>query len=113
VYEIYRDMREDHRIQVNDVINILLEVGLTTFAHLPAQMRHALFTHGNIREELKLRAGLETRVAQIASTFRADDKLDVRIPHSVKQRIREEASRADVTMSAIARKRIILQEADS
>jgi len=111
VYEVWRDMRKDHSIQVNEVINVLLEVGLTTFAHLPAQMRHVLFSRRSAREDLKLRVGLESRVTEIASTFRADDKLALRIPHTVKAAIRHEAQRKDMSMSAIARKRIILQEA--
>jgi len=86
-------------------------VGLTTFAHLPAQMRHALFSRRSGREDLKLRAGLETRVTQIASTFRADDKLDVRIPHAIKLAIRQEAQRGDTTMSEVTRRRIIAKEA--
>jgi len=85
VYEIWQEVRGSHSLQVNDVMNAILELGLTTYTHLSPQMRHALFTHRSAREELKLQAVLEPRITRIASSLRADDRLTVRIPRHLKQ----------------------------
>jgi hypothetical protein len=110
IYEIWRDVRKDHRIQVNEVINALLELGLSTFTQLPHQMKHALFSHRTPAKELELHAALEPKIKRIAGQFRSDDKLNLRVPRPVKEMIRSEAQRGHMSMSAIARRRIIPQE---
>jgi hypothetical protein len=110
IYEIWRDVRKDHRIQVNEVINALLELGLATFTQLPDQMKHALFSHRSAAKDLELRAALEPKIKRIAGQFRSDDRLSLRMPHPVKERIRTEAQRRHVSMSAVVRPRIIPQE---
>jgi len=110
IYEIWRDVRKDHRIQVNEVINTLLELGLSTFAQLPDQMKHALFSDRRAAKELELRAALELKIKRIAGQFRSDDKLNLRIARPLKEMIRSEAQRRHVSMSAVVRPRIIPQE---
>jgi hypothetical protein len=111
IYEIWRDVRKDHRIQVNEVINALLELGLSTFTQLPHPMKHALFSHPTAAKELELRVALESKIKRIARQFRSDDKLSVRIPRPLKEMIRSEAQGCHVSMSAVVRPRIISQEA--
>ena len=106
IYEIWRDVRKDHRIQVNEVINALLELGLATFGQLPNQMKHALFSHRGGRKDLELRAALEPKIKRIAGQFRSDAKLDLRIPRPLKEIIRSEAQHRHVSMSAVVRPRI-------
>ena len=110
IYEIWQDVRKDHRIQVNEVINALLELGLSTFAQLPNQMKHALFSHRSTAKDLELRAALEPKIKRIAGQFRSDDKLDLRVARPLKEMIRSEAQRRHVSMSAVVRRRIIPQE---
>lgn len=111
IYEIWRDMRKDHRVQINQVFTVLLELGLMTFPKLSEPMRQGLFRKGTAREEVRLRANLESRLADVASAFRLDDRLAFALPAPAKRAIREEARRNDKSMSAIARERVILQEA--
>jgi len=111
IYEIWREAKEQHSVQVNDIINGLLELGLATFAQLPGHMRHALFRRRTLRDDTKFRIALEPRIKRIAARFRSDEKLDIRLPRPVKDTIRSQAERSHLTMSAVARKRIILQEA--
>jgi hypothetical protein len=111
IYEIWRDVRKDHRIQVNEVINVLLKLGLSTFAQLPDQLKHALFSHRRAAKELELRAALELKIKRIAGQFRSDDKLNLRIARPLKEMIRSEAQRRHMSMSAVVRPRIIPQEA--
>ena len=111
IYEIWQDMREDHTVQVNDIINTLLELGLATFGQLPNQMKHALFSHRGGRKDLELRAALEPKIKRIAGQFRSDDKLNLRVPRPIKVGIRSEAQRGHMSMSAVVRPRIIPQEA--
>jgi hypothetical protein len=111
VYEIWQEVRGSHSLQVNDVMNVIVELGLTTYAHLSPQMRHALFSRRSAKDDLKLQAVLNPRITRIASSLRADDRLNLRIPRHLKELIREEARRADVTMSEDTRRRITAKEA--
>jgi hypothetical protein len=95
---------------MNQVIRVLLELGITTYGHLSSHLQHALFSHRNDQEELKLQTALEPTITRIASRLRADDKLTVRIPHAIKLAIRQDARQADTTMSELVRPRIITKE---
>lgn len=111
IYEIWREARVSHTIQINDVFNALLELGLTTFAHLPNHMKHGLFSCRTAQEDLKLHAALEPKIKRVAGQFRSDDKLDLRLPRPVKEIIRSEAQAMHASMSAVARRRLIDQGA--
>lgn len=111
IYDIWRDVRRHHRVQINDIFNALLELGLATFAQLPEHMRHRLFNRRTAQQDLKLHAALDPRIRQIAGHFRANDKLDLRLPRPVKEIIRSEAQATHASMSEVARRRLIDQEA--
>lgn len=111
IYEIWRDMRKDHHVQINQVIKVLLELGLATFPKLSDPIRQGLFRKQTAKEEGHLRASVQSRVAEVASAFRLDDRLAFALPAPAKRLVRDEAKKSGRSMSAIARQRIILQEA--
>jgi len=111
IYDIWRDVRKDHRVQINQVFTVLLELGLMTFPKLSEPMRQGLFRKGTAKEEVRLRANVESHVADVASAFRLDDRLAFALPAPAKRLVRAAAKKSGRSMSAVARERIILQEA--
>lgn len=110
IYEIWQAARKDRAIQLNEVINVILDLGLMTFARLPEPMRERVFKKQRMQQEQKFRERLEIKIHRISSSFRLDDRLNFALPRPAKQLIREEAERARMSMSAIARRRILLEE---
>lgn len=43
IYEIWQAARKDRTIQLNEVINVILDLGLMTFARLPESMQERAF----------------------------------------------------------------------
>ena len=111
IYEIWQAARKDRRIQLNEVINVILDLGLMTFARLPQSMRERAFIKQIMPKERKFRDQLDTRIRKISASLRLDDRLGFALPSTAKDLIREEARRSKSSMSAIARSRILEETA--
>jgi hypothetical protein len=111
IYELWRAVRLKHPVQLNEVFNVLLELGLRTYLELPEYVQSALFKRRIASEEIKFAAEVQPKIRMIASRLRLDDRLSFALSSSSKQVIREEAERSKITMSAVARRHILLREA--
>jgi len=111
IYEIWQAARRNRAIQLNEVINVILDLGLMTFSRLPQSMRERAFSRQNIAREQRFRENLDIRISKISSSLRLDDRLGFALPSPAKQVIREEARRTKSSMSAIARSRILEEAA--
>jgi hypothetical protein len=111
------EMEHDHKkVKVNRIAEVAVNWGLAFLRTLDPHLRGRILGEKGekpltVEERDKLRSDLERRLGTQAGAFRLDNRLDFALPTPAKQLIREEAKRAQVSMSAIARKRIILQEA--
>jgi hypothetical protein len=111
------EMEHDHKgkVKVNRIAEVAVNWGLAFLRTLDPQLRGRILGGKGekaltFEERDKLRSDLERRLGTKAGAFRLDNRLAFALPTPAKQLIREEAERAQVSMSAIARKRIILQE---
>jgi hypothetical protein len=104
----------EHKVKVNRIAQVAVEWGLDFVGSLSHQLQERILgVKGakplTLEEQANLRKELNEKLGGLAGKFRLDDRLAFALPRSVKQLIREEADRADTTMSAIARKRITLE----
>lgn len=111
IYEIWQAARRNRGIQLNEVINVILDLGLMTFARLPQSMRERAFSKQTIRSEQRFREHLDVRIRKISSSLRLDNHLGFALSAPAKEIIREQAKRSKSSMSAIARSRILSAEA--
>lgn len=109
IYEIWQAARKDRSIQLNEVFKVLLELGLTTFSQLPESMQQKLFKKRSLHQNIRLRECLRHNTVAIASRFKLDDRLAFALPGAAKRLVREEAEQADLSMSEVARRRIIME----
>jgi hypothetical protein len=109
IYDVWQLVRKDATVQVNQVITVLLELGLMTFPKLSEGTQRALFRQATAKQEVQLRAKVERNVTDVAGKFRLDDRLAFALPTDAKRQIRQEARRAGQSMSAVARQRIIVE----
>ncbi len=107
IYTLWKAVRLKNPCQLNEVFNVLLELGLRTFQELPEYMQSTLFKRKVASEELTFNAQLQPKIRMIASTARLDDRLSFALPSSSKQIIREEARQCNSSMSAIARRHLL------
>jgi hypothetical protein len=108
-------MGHDRRVKVNRLAEVAVNWGLaflrTLNPHLRARILGAKGEKPLTMEERdRLRNDLERRLGTQAGAFRLDNRLAFALPTPAKQLIREEAERARMSMSAIARRRILLEE---
>ena len=112
------EMEYDHkrRVKVNRIAEVAVNWGLAFLRTLDPHIRGRILGEKGekpltVEERDKLRSDLERRLGTQAGAFRLDNRLAFALPTPAKQLIREEAERSHLSMSAIARRRIILQEA--
>ena len=109
-------VQHHHKVKVNRIAKVAVEWGLAFLETLSPQLRSRILGVKGERpltfeEQQRLRVELETKLGNLAGTFRLNDRLAFALPAPAKQLIRQEAQRSHVSMSVIARRRIILQEA--
>jgi len=114
LYQVEKD--HDRKVKVNRIAEVAVAWGLAFLQTLTPQLRaRILGVKGEkvltFEEREKLRAELEKKLGSLTGAFRLNDRLAFALPTSAKQVIRQEAERAHRSMSAIARERVILQEA--
>jgi len=115
--ELY-DLESQHkrRVKVNHIAEVAVTWGVaflrTLSPELSARILGAKGEHPlTFEEEQKLRVELDRKLGGLAGAFRLNERLAFALPAPAKQLIRQEAQRTHMSMSAIARRRIILQEA--
>jgi len=116
-FDALYEMEYDHkrRVKVNRIAEVAVNWGLAFLRTLDPRLRGRILGEKGEKpltaeERDRLRSDLERRLGAQAGAFRLDNRLAFALPTPAKQLIREEAERAQVSMSAIARKRIILEE---
>jgi hypothetical protein len=114
------DLQAEHddNVKVNRIAQVAVEWGLDFVGSLSHELQKRILgvkgaTPLTLEEQEKLRQELNVKLGALAGKFRFDDRLAFALPRSMKQVIREEAERADTTMSAIARKRITLERSSN
>jgi hypothetical protein len=112
------EMEYDHkrRVKVNRIAEVAVNWGLAFLRTLDPHIRGRILGEKGekpltVEERDKLRSDLERKLGTQAGAFRLDNRLTFALPTPAKQLIREEAERSHLSMSAIARRRTILQEA--
>jgi hypothetical protein len=108
-------VQQHHKVKVNRIAKVAVEWGLAFLETLSPQLRSRILGVKGERpltfeEQQRLRTELETKLGSLAGTFRLNERLAFALPAPAKQLIRQEAERSHVSMSVIARRRIILQE---
>ena len=111
IYEIWQVARKNRAIQLNEVINVLLNLGLMTFSRLPQSMRERAFSKQTNPQAQRFREELDIRIYKISSSLKLNDRLGFALPSPAKAIIREQAKRSKSSMSAIARSRILEETA--
>ena len=111
------ESQHDHEVKVNRIAEVAVTWGLAFLRTLSPQLSaRILRVKGEkpltFEEQQRLRAELNSKLGSLAGSFRMNDRLAFALPTPAKQLIREEAARSHLTMSAIARRRIILEEVD-
>jgi len=114
LYDI--ESQHNHKVKVNRIAEVAVTWGLAFLRTLSPQLSARILRVKGVKpltfeEQQKLRAELDNKLGSLAGSFRMNDRLAFALPTPAKQLIREEAERSHVTMSAIARRRIILEEA--
>jgi hypothetical protein len=109
------EMELGRAVSVNRIAKVSLEWGLTFLETLSPQLRSRILGVKGERpltfdEHQKLRTELENKLGNLAGAFRLNERLAFALPAPAKQMIRQEAERSHVSMSVIARRRIILEE---
>ena len=110
------ESEHDRKVKVNHIAEVAVSWGLAFLRTLSPQLSARILGVTGERpltfdEEQKLRAELDRKLGGLAGAFRLNDRLAFALPAPAKQLIRQEAERTHSSMSAIARRRIILQEA--
>lgn len=107
------DMEAAHkrRVRVNKIAAVAVEWGLEFLRSCsdPLQKR-ILGVEGlplTLEEMENLRKELDAKLGVLAGKRRLDSVLAFRLPRPVKEAIREEAERRDISMSAIAQERFL------
>jgi len=97
-------------IQLNEVFTVLIELGITTWSKLPAEMRRGLFKRQKFSQREKFRAELEDRVARLSERFKLDDRLALAVPSTFKTNLRLEKQRSGLSMSKQVRRKLIPEQ---
>ncbi len=90
-------------IQLNEVLTVLIELGIGTWSKLPAEMRRGLFKKRKYDQQEKFQRQLEGHVARLGERFKLDDRLALAVPSTLKTDLRMRKQRTGVSMSKQAR----------
>jgi hypothetical protein len=111
-------MEQDHnrKVKVNRIAEVAVLWGLAFLRTVPAPLRsrilgvkgEKILTH---EERENLRMDLENKLGSASGAFRLNDRLAFALSTAAKRLVRDEAKKSGRSMSAVARERIILQEA--
>jgi len=93
-------------IQLNEVLTVLIELGVGTWSKLPVEMRRGLFKKRKYAKQEKFQRQLEDRVATLGERFKLDDRLALAVPSTIKTDLRMQKQRTGVSMSAQVRRRL-------
>ncbi len=96
-------------VQPNEVFTVLIELGVGTWAKLPAEMRRGLFKKRKYAQQEKFQRQLEDQVARLGERFKLDDRVALAIPSTVKTTLRLEKQRSGITISKQIRRRAGLE----
>lgn len=94
-------------IQLNEVLTVLIELGIGTWSKIPAEMRRGLFKKRKYVQRQKFQVQLEDRVARLGEHFRLDERLALAVPSTVKTNLRLEKQRTGVSMSRQVRQKLL------
>jgi hypothetical protein len=100
---------EKSSIQLNEVLTVLIELGIGTWSKLPAEMRRGLFKKRKYDRQEKFQRQLEDHVATLGERFKLDDRVALAIPSTVKTTLRLEKQRTGTSMSKQVRRRAGLE----
>jgi hypothetical protein len=96
-------------VQLNEVLTVLIELGMGTWSKLPAEMRRGLFKKRKYDQQEKFQRQLEGRVATLGERFKLDDRVALAIPSTVKTNLRLEKQRTGISISKQVRRRAGLE----
>ena len=113
LYQVESEAR--HQVKPNRIAEIAVHYGLVFLQSLDPLLRARVLgvkAGGSFtfQEEQKLHAELKRKLGSAVGQFRFDDRLSFALPRSAKDVIREEAERSKSTMSAVARRHILLKQ---
>jgi len=94
------------KIQVNEVLVALIELGVTTWSKLPAEMRRGLFKKQKFSAAEKFHVELEDHVAKVGERFKLDDRLALAVSSTIKTNLRLQKQRTGVSMSRQVRQKL-------
>ena len=96
IYEIWRSVRKNSHVQMNEVFSRLLEVGLSTYEKLPDHAKANLF-HEAKRSRRQVEA-VDRAASYAVALARLDDRLGFALPRPMKAVLRDEKERTGVSM---------------
>jgi hypothetical protein len=109
------EVQHHYKVKVNRIASVAVEWGVAFLGTLsPKLQERVLGVKGarplTFKESEALREELNSKLGSLAGKFKLDDRMVFALPKPAKDLLRQEAEKADTTMSAIARQRIIINE---
>ncbi len=101
---------EKSSVQLNEVLTVLIELGIGTWSKLPVEMRRGLFKKRKYEQQEKFQRQLEDHVARLGERFKLDDRLALAVPSTIKTDLRMRKQRTGVSMSKQVRERLMAPE---
>jgi len=96
IYEIWRSVRKNSHVQMNEVFSRLLELGLRTYEKLPDHAKANLFQEAK-RSRCQVEA-VDRAASYAVALARLDDRLGFALPRPMKAVLRDEKERTGVSM---------------
>ena len=110
VWDAFRDATGNKplkaKIQVNEVLVALIDLGLITWSHLPSETKRGLFKKKKAQAQERFRIQLQDRVSRMAERYKLDERLALAIPSTIKSNLRSQKQRTGVSMSEQVRRHL-------